>query len=71
MVQIEAIPAEEEELLLAHSDVHIAKVVSTRFNPKKADKELGLHENTRRFSKDTYENKWTKDAAFLSAGGTL
>jgi acetoin utilization deacetylase AcuC-like enzyme len=28
-------------------------------------------ENTNRFSQDTYENKYTAQAAFLSAGGTV
>jgi histone deacetylase 6 len=32
---------------------------------------LKKFENTNRFSQDTYENKYTAQAAFLSAGGTV
>ena len=28
-------------------------------------------ENTHRFSADTYENKFTANAAYVSAGGTI
>lgn len=46
----------------------------TIFNNKTIDGkkvDMKKFENTNRFSQDTYENKYTAQAAFLSAGGTV
>jgi len=61
-------------LALAHSQGHIQKVKDTIYSDKTVkgkQVELKKSENTSRFTKDTYENKYTAQAAYLAAGGTV
>ena len=72
--RVEAVPASDEDLLLAHTQSHVDKIRETIYDTRmnKGEKiEMGLHKNTSRFSKDTYENKHTAQAAYLAAGGTV
>ena len=62
MVRIDAIPASDDDLALAHSETHIDKVRET-INDSKTVKgklyEMKKGQNTKRFKNDTYENKYT------------
>lgn len=62
MVRVEAIPADDDVLAMAHSRAHIQKVRNTIFSDKTVkgkEVELKKGENTTRFAPDTYENKYT------------
>ena len=62
LVRIEAIPAEDDVLAMAHTHTHIEKVRNTIYSDKTVkgkEVELKKGENTSRFAPDTYENKYT------------
>ena len=60
--RIDCYPAEDEDLLLAHPESHVQKVKDTIYSDKtKKGKNVLLEkfQNSHRFAKDTYENKFT------------
>lgn len=74
LVRIDAIPAEDHVLAMAHSLAHIEKVRNTIYSDKTVkgkEVELKKGENTSRFAPDTYENKYTAQSAYLAAGGAV
>jgi acetoin utilization deacetylase AcuC-like enzyme len=73
-VRVEAVPAVDEHLVLAHPMTHIKKIKDTIYSSTpEYGKEVLLSkgQNTRRFAHDTYENMHTARAAYLAAGGTV
>ena len=61
-MRIDACPATDDVLALAHSSTHIQKVKDTIYNNKTVrgkQVELQKNQNTFRFKHDTYENKYT------------
>ena len=73
LTRVEAIPAEDHVLALAHTESHIEKVRNTIYSDKTVKGEKVLikpHENTHQFP-STYENKHTATAAYFAAGGTI
>ena len=74
LIRIDAIPATDEQLALAHTAQHIQKVkdtVNSDKTTKGKNEPMKKFENTFRYTVDTYENKFSAQAAYLSAGGTI
>ena len=70
MVKIDAEPVNYADLQLCHSDKHIALIQSCSEDKKKGEA-LKPHQNMSQFTSDTYENKFTADAAALACGSTV
>jgi acetoin utilization deacetylase AcuC-like enzyme len=70
MVEIHSDQAEQADLLLAHCQKHVLAVQKCSFD-KKFDVELKPKQNVREFSHDTYQNKFTSQAAITAAGSTI
>jgi histone deacetylase 6 len=70
---LDAEPADDKYLEMVHPHSHIQKIKNTIYDPKCKDQETVLtkSKNTFRFQKDTYENRHTATAAYLSAGGAI
>mmetsp|Transcript_11092 Transcript_11092/g.18594 ORF Transcript_11092/g.18594 Transcript_11092/m.18594 type:complete len:139 (-) Transcript_11092:1244-1660(-) len=74
MIRIDAVPASDQDLALAHPKTHIDKIKNTIYSDKSIKGQqvaMEKNQNTNRFTPDTYENKHTAQAAYLSAGGTV
>ena len=73
MKRLEIKACREEDILRVHSESHLEKLKSTQFDYKDMfnPKELPDNVNTKVFSRDTYENKYTYLSALFSAGAVI